>query len=159
MDPSDAMSRAPHFRAGAGAVILSRDGRVLVFERADIPGAWQFPQGGLEPGESPEDAVWREVREETGLERPAIALLARYPEPLVYELPPAARRRRTGLGQVQYWFFFRAQDAELPVRLEQGGEFRGVRWAAFPDVIAATVEFRRGVYARLFTFAQDQRLL
>lgn len=152
-------ARGPHFRAGAGAVILNAAGEVLVFERDDVTNAWQFPQGGLDPGETPEDAVWRELYEETGLRPSDLAPIARYPEPLVYELPPHARRQRNGLGQVQYWFFFRALDAAPPVRLEPNGEFRACRWAAFRDVVTATVAFRKPVYERLEAFARAQRLI
>src|SRR5687768_11463783 len=99
------MARPPeYFRAGVGAVIVGGDGRLFVFERRDVAGAWQFPQGGLERGERPVDAVYREIREETGIRRRALRLLARHPELLAYELPPRARSKKTGLGQVQYWF-------------------------------------------------------
>lgn len=151
--------RGPHFRAGAGAVILRTDGRVLVFERSDIPNAWQFPQGGLEAGETAETAVWREVHEETGLRPADLALLTRYPEPLVYELPPHARRQRNGLGQVQYWFFFRALTDAPPVRLEPNGEFKAFRWAGFREVVEGTVAFRKPIYERLEAFAQSQHLI
>jgi putative (di)nucleoside polyphosphate hydrolase len=157
--PTRQAAVGPHFRAGAGAVILDKSGRVLVFERRDITGAWQFPQGGLEAGESPEAAVWREVREETGLTSKDLTLLGRYPEPLVYELPPSARRKHTGLGQVQYWFFFRAS-ADFPrLELGPGGEFRAARWAAFRDVVTETVAFRQQLYRRLETFARGEGLI
>jgi putative (di)nucleoside polyphosphate hydrolase len=149
----------PHFRAGAGAVILDKSGRVLVFERRDITGAWQFPQGGLEAGETPEEAVWREVQEETGLTSGDLTLLARYPEPLVYELPPSARRKHTGLGQVQYWFYFRAKVDFPQLTLGLRGEFRAARWAAFADVVTETVAFRQQLYQRLETFARTQGLI
>ncbi len=71
-----------YFRAGVGAVILDRRGRVLVFERTGMPGAWQFAQGGIERGETPRAAVLREIGEETGIPRRALALLARHPQPL-----------------------------------------------------------------------------
>ena len=60
-------SPAQYFRAGVGAAIVNRGGLVLALERADIPGAWQLPQGGLKASESPLQAVFREVKEETGL--------------------------------------------------------------------------------------------
>jgi len=76
-----------YFRAGAGAVLTDQHGRVLIFERRDIPGAWQFPQGGLENEENPIDAALREIWEETGISKTALALIDRYPGLLVYELP------------------------------------------------------------------------
>ncbi len=65
-----------HFRAGVVAVVRRSDGQVLAFERADGPGNWQLPQGGLEKGEPPIDAAWRELGEETGLGPADVALVA-----------------------------------------------------------------------------------
>ncbi|MFW6089679.1 MAG: NUDIX domain-containing protein, partial [Gemmatimonadota bacterium] len=95
-----------YFRAGVGALIVDGSGRVLACERADVPGAWQLPQGGLRSGEDPLEGALREVEEETGVARGELELLDRHPEPLVYELPPEARSPKTGRGQVQYWFAF-----------------------------------------------------
>jgi putative (di)nucleoside polyphosphate hydrolase len=137
------------FRAGAGAVILDREGRVLAFDRADVDGpAWQLPQGGLERGESPERAVWREVEEETGLTRERLELIGRLDEPLAYELPEAWRSGRTGRGQVIYWFFFRLADA-TPLPPLPRGEFRACRPMDFDELVEAAIDFRQPSYRRL----------
>ena len=57
----------PHLRVGVVAAVRRDDGQLLVFERRDVSGEWQLPQGGIEPGESLEEAAWRELEEETGL--------------------------------------------------------------------------------------------
>ena len=136
-----------YFRAGVGAVIADARGRVLVFERRDVAGAWQFPQGGLKRGEQPLDAVYREIREETGLRRRTLRLLARHPDLLAYELPVRARSKKTGLGQVQYWFLF--QTTARPQRPPDDSEFRAVKAASFSQSIVGTVSFRRPVYRKL----------
>ena len=137
------------FRAGAGAVILDRKGRVLAFERADVPEpSWQLPQGGLEHGEDPAVAVLREVREETGLEAAELEPLGSLPEPLAYELPQAMRSRKTGRGQVLYWFFFRLSEGVEP-RDPPEGEFRACRPMRFEELVEATAPFRRPTYQRL----------
>jgi putative (di)nucleoside polyphosphate hydrolase len=142
-----------YFRAGVGAVILDDSGQALAFERSRMPGAWQFPQGGIEAGEEPLDAVWREVKEETGLTRRDLRLVAAYPEPLVYELPPATQRRKTGMGQVQYWFFFRMRTPQDRVMVPPDGEFRQAAWIPFDEAVGRAVSFRRRVYERLRDFA------
>lgn len=141
---------AAYFRAGVGAVIVGPDSRVLVLERSDRPGAWQFPQGGLEDGESPETAVLREIHEETGIRRKDVRLLAEYPEPLAYVLPHDRRTTKTGLGQVQWWFFFEytGKDVVLPAK----GEFRQFDWRRMEVVVADAVTFRKPVYEQLRTF-------
>ena len=127
---------ARYFRAGVGAVIADRRGRVVVFERVDVPGAWQFPQGGLERGEQPIDAVFREIREETGIPRQALKLVRRYPELLAYELPREAQSVKTGLGQVQYWFLFRLKRSVAVDRLPSHSEFKAVAWVRFDRAVA-----------------------
>ena len=84
-----------YFRAGVGAAIVNRSGLVLALERADMPGAWQLPQGGLQAAESPLHALFREVQEETGIPKSELELLDTYPEPLAYELPPEAWSKKT----------------------------------------------------------------
>ena len=138
------------FRAGAGAVIVDGSGGILAFDRADVSGpAWQLPQGGLDPGEEPEAAAFREVFEETGIPRERLELLGRIEEPLAYELPAAMRSRKTGRGQVGYWFFFRLVGEGAGPRLPAAGEFRAWQAMDFDALIEATVEFRRPLYQQL----------
>jgi putative (di)nucleoside polyphosphate hydrolase len=138
-----------YFRAGVGAVIAHRDGRVLALERADHPGAWQLPQGGLKRDEEPLDGIYREVAEETGLHAEALALVDRFPDPLAYELPAARRSVKTGRGQVQYWFLFRLTGDEGGIDVSAGQEFRAWRWSSFDELVAAVAGFRQPVYRRL----------
>jgi putative (di)nucleoside polyphosphate hydrolase len=142
-----------YFRAGVGAVILDRRGQVLVFERTGMPGAWQFPQGGMDRGETPRAAVVREVAEETGIPRRALRLVARYPQPLAYELPARARTKKTGLGQVQYWFFFlwEGPPGALP-SLPREGEFQAAAWVPYGRAVRRVVSFKRPVYEILGRF-------
>jgi len=131
-------------------VILDSRSRVMAFERRSLPGNWQLPQGGLEADEHAEDALWRELLEETGLGPDQLELLGEVPEWLGYQLPPDARSEKTGYGQVHKWFVLRARRDDLPVRLQGGeAEFRDWRWTQLSDLAATAVEFRRPVYHRL----------
>lgn len=145
------MSTSQYFRAGAGALIIDDVGRVLALERSDIPGAWQLPQGGLEAGEEPGEAIIREIGEETGLSSMDIDLIERCPEPLAYELPPEARRQKTGRGQVQYWFLFRLKNVDA-IDLQESTEFRQWKWTSMRDLVDGAVEFRRPVYRHLMEY-------
>jgi len=80
-----------YFRAGVGPIIRRPDGRILALERADIPGAWQLPQGGLEKGEEPFEAILREIAEETGIPPGSLTLAGQYPEPLPFPLIEISR--------------------------------------------------------------------
>lgn len=138
-----------YFRAGVGAVVLDGRGRVLLLERSDLAGAWQFPQGGLDEGESPLAAARREVREETGIPERSLRLLGRHPDLLAYELPVAAQTTRTGLGQVQYWFYFETDAVTVPLEALPSGEFRAARWTTIDRAVERTVSFRAPVYRAL----------
>jgi putative (di)nucleoside polyphosphate hydrolase len=138
-----------YFRAGAGAVIVDCRGLVLALERADNPGAWQLPQGGLKASESPLQAAFREVEEETGIQKRALALLDAYPEPLAYELPVGVWSRKTGRGQVGYWFLLRFEGTDDEIDLEHSSESSSWKWMPFERLVGSVVAFRKPVYRRL----------
>jgi putative (di)nucleoside polyphosphate hydrolase len=137
----------PHFRAGVVTVVRRADGRVLVFERVDHPGQWQLPQGGIEPGERPVDAAWRELGEETGLGPDHVRLVAESPDWTVYEYPPelAVGNR---LGKVHRWFTFEVFDDDVrPV--PDGREFGAWRWVEPSRLVTEVAEFRRPSYEKM----------
>ncbi|NBV73503.1 MAG: NUDIX domain-containing protein [Actinobacteria bacterium] len=137
----------PHFRAGVILVVRRGDGTVMAFERSDVPGAWQLPQGGLDDGESPEAAGWRELAEETGLGPESVRLTDAPPSWTVYELP-AEQQRPGRLGQAHRWLFFDVLDDHVEPTPD-GVEFSAWAWmtpAALIDVVAA---FRRPGYEEM----------
>lgn len=146
---------AQYFRAGVGAVIVNTRGLILALERADIPDAWQLPQGGLEAVEEPLQAAFREVAEETAITESALELVHSSQELLVYELPPAARSGKTGRGQVQYWFFFRFRGSDDAIDVRSGGEFSSWKWMPFESLLDTAADFRKPVYRRLVKQFRD----
>lgn len=142
------------FRAGVVLVVRRDDGDLLAFERADVRGAWQLPQGGLDVGEEPLAAAWRELEEETGLGHSDVRLVHELPEWIAYEWPEDIRarvddggRRR---GQIQKWFLFGVPPgAEIRPRPD-GVEFSGWQWMSPQQIMAGLPEFRRDCYGRAF---------
>jgi len=128
-------------------VVRRSDGQVMAFERADSPGAWQLPQGGIESGETPEQAVWRELWEETGLTKREVRLVEQPPHWTIYEWP-ADMRTSDRIGQAHRWFFFEPLDNDVTPQPD-GSEFTDWRWMSAPDLIDCVVEFRRGPYAQV----------
>ncbi|MCB0966264.1 MAG: NUDIX domain-containing protein [Ilumatobacter sp.] len=136
---------SPHFRAGVVAVVRRADGDVLAFERADVPGAWQLPQGGIELGETAHDAVWRELGEETGLGPDDVRLIGEHDGWTVYQWPSGVRSKKGRLGQAQRWFFFEpVRDTVEPT--PDGKEFSDWRWIDPASLVDQVVDFRRGPY-------------
>jgi putative (di)nucleoside polyphosphate hydrolase len=137
----------PHFRAGVIAVVRRADGKVLAFERSDLSGAWQLPQGGLEHGESHRAAAWRELEEETGLTDRDVRLVEEYDGYTVYAWP-AAMRRNGRIGQVHRWFFF--EPIHEPVSpMPDGSEFTDWTWIDPYELIEKVVEFRKAPYRQV----------
>lgn len=135
-----------YFRAGVGAIIVNSRGQVLIGERRDHRGSWQFPQGGIEDGETPRDAVYREIGEETGIARAALKLVATHPAWLCYELPPGMQSKKTGLGQAQRWFLFRVKPGLSVDLTRPHPEFRRYAWVSFDAAVRRAVSFKRPVY-------------
>lgn len=126
--------------------------QILAFERADVAGSWQLPQGGLKRGEEPIDGAWRELKEETGLGEAEVVARVEYPEWVAYEWPPdvIAEHGRDGKrrGQVQRWFLFDAVNAGITPSPD-GSEFVTWRWVEPSWLIANVIEFRRAAYERV----------
>lgn len=141
------------FRANVGACVFDAEGRVLALKRKGVvENAWQMPQGGIEPGEDPPAAVWRELHEETGLLPDKLEIVAEHPDWLVYELPLEYRNPKVGWGQAQKWFLLRAS-ATVVVKPD-GKEFEDYAWLKPADLMPLVVEFRRPTYQRVFAFLE-----
>lgn len=141
--------RSQVYRAGAGAVIANERGQVLALKRRDVPNAWQLPQGGLECGEEPFEAIIREIREETGITRSHLRQVVGESPLLAYELPRNCRSQKTGRGQVHHWFLFRYDGSDEAIDLGDGKEFEGWKWTSLEQLADEVVSFKRPVYREL----------
>ena len=139
----------PGYRPCVGIFLLSADGRVFVGQRHDVAGeAWQMPQGGIDPGETPLDAGRREMAEEIGTDRADLLLESRHWRS--YDLPQEVGRRvwrGRYRGQTQKWLAFRfvGDDAEIRLDLPHP-EFRAWRWVDPEKLHGLIVPFKRDVY-------------
>lgn len=139
------------YRPNVGLVVFNGEGRVWLGRRAGWKGAhsWQFPQGGVDPGEDWEEAARRELYEETGIR--SVTLLGRTEDWIVYDFPPEARESKVARGfrgQRQKWFAFRftGEDAEVDLHAHPPAEFDAWRWAALDQVADLVVPFKRPAY-------------
>ncbi|HEY5663500.1 MAG TPA: NUDIX domain-containing protein [Ilumatobacter sp.] len=137
----------PHFRAGVIIVVRRADGSVLAFERRDVPGQWQLPQGGIEQGETITLAAWRELREETGLDERHVDLVGEHEHWTVYAWPDGMRAGER-IGQAHRWCFFDWKGLEVEPTPD-GREFGAWRWMSPDDLIDQVIEFRRRPYVQV----------
>jgi putative (di)nucleoside polyphosphate hydrolase len=145
------------YRPNVGIILANHRNEVFWGKRVNQH-AWQFPQGGIQSGETPLQAMYRELEEEVGLERPHVRILGRTREWLRYEVPERwARRQREGReggkaaayrGQKQIWYLLRMVGRDCDVRLRASGhpEFDAWRWHDYWVPLDAVIEFKRDVY-------------
>lgn len=146
------MSQLP-YRPCAGFMLANRQGKVFVGQRIDSQhlGAWQMPQGGIDPGEDTAMAALRELAEETGIGAHLVDIIARTKEPLRYDLPEDLIGKLWGgryRGQEQHWFLgrFKGNDEDVDLEAHDPPEFATWQWIEpqqLPDMI---VPFKRDVY-------------
>lgn len=138
------------FRPNVGIILLNARNQVFWGKRLRTH-SWQFPQGGIKHGETPEQAMFRELQEEVGLRPEHVRILARTRDWLRYEVPDHYIRREARghyRGQKQIWFLLQliGHDSDLNLRATDHPEFDAWRWNEYWVPLEAVIEFKRDVY-------------
>ena len=140
------------YRPCAGAVLFNRDGEVFVARRIDtVAEAWQLPQGGIDKGEDPRDAVLRELEEEIGTAK--FTIIEESDDWLTYDLPDELIGkvwRGRFRGQRMKWFALRFTGTDSDIDLDTDHpEFEDWKWLPLDRITDIIVPFKRDVYATL----------
>lgn len=143
------MSDELPLRPCVGICLFNQDGHVFIGERLDNPGAWQLPQGGIDEGETPEDAFFREMKEEVGTDKAKILKI--HDKVLSYHLPPHLMGKLFGGrygGQAQTWIAgrFTGTDDDIDIYAHNPPEFNAWQWASLDEVLDLIVPFKRKTY-------------
>ncbi len=143
------------FRANVGIILLNSHGSVFWGRRIGQD-AWQFPQGGIDRDETPETAMFRELREETGLESTHVEIIGCTDNWLRYRLPRRFIRRHQHpvcIGQKQIWYLLKLVGCDDDVKLDRFDkpEFDHWRWVDYWQPAADVVAFKRRVYRQALT--------
>ena len=139
------------YRPCVGVMVINGLGHIFAGQRIDSDyDAWQMPQGGVDPGEDPKDAAFRELWEETGITASKVTLLAEtddwFPYELPHELVPKLWKGKYR-GQEQKWFLmhFHGEESDIDIATEHQ-EFRAYRWMPLETLLGNIVPFKRDVY-------------
>ena len=143
------------YRPNVGIVLLNGHNEVFWGKRVGQH-SWQFPQGGIQHGESPEQAMYRELQEEVGLLPEHVQIIGRTRDWLRYDVPEEYLRRQNATrvhraayrGQKQIWFLLRlvGLDSDIQLRASEHPEFDAWRWVPFWIQLDAVIGFKREVY-------------
>ena len=143
------------YRPNVGIVLLNARNEVFWGKRVGQH-SWQFPQGGIQHGESPEQAMYRELHEEVGLLPEHVQIIGRTRDWLRYDVPeeflrrqhPTRIHRAAYRGQKQIWFLLRlvGLDSDIQLRASEHPEFDAWRWVPFWIQLDGVIDFKREVY-------------
>ena len=138
------------FRANVGIILTNDQGQVFWARRIGMD-AWQFPQGGIKKNESPKTAMYRELKEEIGLEPEHVELINSTDDWLRYWLPKRYIRQNKGplcIGQKQIWYLLKLTADETYLDLSYTGEpeFDSWKWVDFWRPVEEVISFKRQVY-------------
>ena len=146
------------YRPNVAIVLLNEEKRVFWAQRCNSDG-WQFPQGGMRSDETPVEAMYRELKEETGLSPHQVELLGSTPGWLRYRLPRRYQRHYSKplcIGQKQVWFLLKLLDDNVQFNFKATGEpeFRDFRWVDFWYPADNVIRFKRRVYRQALTLLE-----
>jgi len=147
------------YRPCVGVILLNASGQVFVGERIDTPGAWQMPQGGIDPGEDPQEAALRELWEETGVPADLVEVVSHSSDWLTYDLPDHLLGKvwkGKYRGQKQLWFLLRLKGDETAINIETDHpEFSQWKWSNAAELLSDIVPFKRAIYEALVAEFSD----
>ena len=139
------------YRSNVGIMMVNKTGYIFVGQRLDNnQNAWQMPQGGIDAGEDPETAAYRELLEETGVNQQNVRFLASSSRWLSYDLPedliPTLWNGKFR-GQKQKWFLFKflGKDGDINISTDQP-EFSKWKWISKENLLEEIVPFKKSVY-------------
>ena len=152
------MIDADGYRPNVAIVLLNREGRVFWAKRSGNDG-WQFPQGGMRTDETPIEAMYRELEEETGLTPNLVDVLGATPGWLRYRLPRRYQRHYSKplcIGQKQVWFLleFLGEDSAFDLAKCAKPEFTSYRWVDFWYPVDNVITFKRQVYHKALSLLE-----
>jgi putative (di)nucleoside polyphosphate hydrolase len=144
------MTKESGYRLNVGLIVVNHKGKLLLCKRKNSKN-WQFPQGGIDLGEKPEDAALRELYEEVGIHRSDVQEIAHTESWYKYDLPEASIQKyffkSKFKGQKQKWYMFELLN-EVPIDFtnDANPEFDDYKWASYWHPLHAIVDFKKDVY-------------
>ena len=153
------MKKEKNYRPNVAAIVLDskypQTCNILIANRIDVENAWQFPQGGIDKGESPKEALFRELKEEIGTDE--VEIIAEYPGWVSYDFPPQIAEKMAPYdGQIQKYFLVKLKKGakiNINTKIPEFSEFKFVPLKELNEYITF---FKRTVYKKVLKYFKEQ---
>lgn len=152
-------SKKKNFRPNVAAIVLSakypHKCEIFIASRTDVENAWQFPQGGIDKGETPKEALYRELEEEIGTND--IEIVAEYPKWVSYEFPPAiAQKMKPYDGQIQRYYLVKLKKGAKVDINTKVPEFSDYKFVDTKHIYEYITFFKRTVYKQVLKYFKKE---
>jgi putative (di)nucleoside polyphosphate hydrolase len=156
------MTEKKFYRPNVAAIIVSHEypetKDVFIAERSDLEGVWQFPQGGIDEGESAEQALFRELEEEIGSKK--VEIIAEYPDWIAYDFPShVAAKMAPYAGQKQRYYLVRLKKGAKIDLDTKHPEFKAYRFVNIEELMSQVAHFKKPVYERVVSYFRTKGYL
>ncbi|MBV12777.1 MAG: RNA pyrophosphohydrolase [Flavobacteriaceae bacterium] len=143
------------YRPNVAMIVINNDNKVLICRRRNTQ-TWQFPQGGIDPNENIQEAMYRELHEEVGLSKEDVNIIGKSKKTITYDIPITLRSKVLGgkfKGQDQKWFLLKTIKDDLKINLnnEMIPEFEEFEWVSYWRSLDRIIDFKKEAYRQALT--------
>lgn len=143
------------YRPNVAMIVINNDNKVLICRRRNTQ-TWQFPQGGIDPNENIQEAMYRELHEEVGLSKEDVNIIGKSKKMITYDIPITLRSKVLGgkfKGQDQKWFLLKTIKDDIKINLnnEVIPEFEEFEWVSYWRALDRIIDFKKEAYRQALT--------
>lgn len=156
------MKNIKPYRPNVAAVIMSCDypktKEIFLSKRNDMDGIWQFPQGGIDKGETPKEALFRELKEEIGTND--IKIIAKYPKWITYDFPKDIKKQmKPFYGQTQIYYLVQLKQKAVIDLKTKHPEFISYKFTSVKKVMQKVTQFKKPIYQEVIKYFKQKGYL